>query len=158
MSTPEHEEGERNTEVWRQAPEGVAPKPALELARGPCFGTCPIYEVAIYRDGAVVYRGGGFVAVLGEVRDSVAPADVAQMVDFAERNGFFDLDDKCPLRVIDEASVTVTVHSGSRAKTVFMEGDLEEYFPRVFQDLAQGIDRLAGVQRWVGQREWRARR
>lgn len=126
------------------------PLPLLELERGPCFGRCPIYKVALYADGAVVYRGGMFVAVQGTVTDHVGPESVAKLVDFAERSGFFNLVDRYPLQVFDVPSVTITVRSASCTKTVFMEGELEHRMPWVFVRLGKRIDQLAGVQRWIG--------
>lgn len=37
----------------------------VHVRHGPCYGTCPEYEVFIYRDGWVYYRGAEHVAVEG---------------------------------------------------------------------------------------------
>lgn len=58
------------------APLSSAPAAAetIAIATGPCFGFCPIYEVAVTPAGAVRFTGERHTAVLGE-RERQADAD-----------------------------------------------------------------------------------
>ena len=60
---------------------------------GLLLGPCPVYSVAVYRDGFVQYVGRANVATLGEATDHLAPARVTaleQRLDRAHVLGFDD--------------------------------------------------------------------
>ena len=54
-------------------------------------GTCPIYKVAIFSDGQVLYRGQQFVAVRGRRRAMLSSAELTEVVRAFTDAGFADL-------------------------------------------------------------------
>lgn len=45
--------------------QSVYEGPSVELYKGACFGTCPIYRVSYYDDGTLLYEGRRFTERLG---------------------------------------------------------------------------------------------
>ena len=43
----------------------VAPQVLYSIEKTPCFGTCPVFEMRIYKSGLIVYRGVRHVAQIG---------------------------------------------------------------------------------------------
>ena len=57
----------------REAEPAAAPAagPAVTLERTPCFGTCPVYTVAISRSGEVTFDGKRHVAHTGQATATI---------------------------------------------------------------------------------------
>ena len=52
----------------------------ITLERTPCFGTCPVYTLAVQGDGTVVYEGKDFVKTKGIMEISIPQAKIDQLV------------------------------------------------------------------------------
>jgi hypothetical protein len=141
-----------------QAPEAVPPDAEIRLARSACYGTCPVYTVAIDAAGHVVYTGQQHVKVSGEATARITAEEVAGLLATADRIGFFDLQphyrsirhaDGTEESVTDLPTTTVTVTKGGRNHTV------EDYFgaPASLREFERAIDRVAGTRRWTGVEE-----
>ena len=69
----------------------------LELKKGPCFGTCPIFDVRLFENRLVMYNGKRFVEHQGtfewymdksdfnEVNELLNSKDLAKSIDFNTR-------------------------------------------------------------------------
>jgi hypothetical protein len=72
------------------------PEALVQLRNDGCdSGRCPVYGVAIYADGSVVYRGGANVATVGERRSKIPEANVAALVTALEKMDFIDTPEHC---------------------------------------------------------------
>jgi Domain of unknown function (DUF6438) len=60
----------------------------LLLARTPCYGHCPVYEVEVMQSGEVKYCGRDFVTEIGERRWRISAQKVRQLEDLIE---WFDI-------------------------------------------------------------------
>jgi hypothetical protein len=67
--------------AWCAPAAARSRSPVVTLERTACFGTCPVYKVAIDADGAVRWRGEANVAHKGRARGHADPAKVAELVD-----------------------------------------------------------------------------
>lgn len=84
--------------------------PAATLQRRPCFGMCPVYSVAAYPDGTVIYTGIANVNTIGVQVFEVDEATVASIADRAQISGYFDWQDSYQQGIItDQATVTTTI-------------------------------------------------
>jgi hypothetical protein len=59
------------------------------MKRGPCFGTCPVYQLTIYGDGRVIYEGQNFVAVEGTQNTRLEAEQIQALVIAIEDADFF---------------------------------------------------------------------
>ncbi len=131
----------------------MAPAPhelVATLARASCYGVCPVYKLAIYRDGVVEYTGEQYVELRGPAIGHITAAQLA-MLDrmFADARYFERADHYTTEEMTDMPSATTTYQLGARAKRI------EHYYgdpsaPRALENLEDGIDRLVGIERWIG--------
>ena len=67
---------------------------AIEYRRTPCFGPCPIYQVAIKPAGTLVYFGRDNVAVPGQQQKHLTRRQMLELEKMVEHTHFFSLDDQ----------------------------------------------------------------
>jgi hypothetical protein len=91
----------------------------IELARGPCFGSCPQYTITVQGDGRVEY--------LGRQRDSrfdsrkagtIEREKILQILHMLDQVEFMALDDRAFSWGFDTPSVGVRIWEGGRTKRV----------------------------------------
>jgi hypothetical protein len=125
-------------------------KPVITLERTACFGTCPIYTVAIYADGTVVYNGERFVDVTGQQTGSIDPETVKQLVAGFEAAGYFDWNDSyTDMHVTDQPTITTSItRDGITKQIARYTGDSSA--PLALPYLENWIDLAANTSQWTG--------
>jgi hypothetical protein len=139
------------------APEAASSAGTMvALERGPCFGTCPVYRVSLEGDGKVGFTGTRFVTRVGHDTSRVAPDQVGRLVDSLDAAGFFALADEyvlnspaCGRYATDAPTVTISVRSGERSKTVRHDHGCVGA-PKTLTGMERLIDSVAGSARWTG--------
>ncbi|MEO8198977.1 MAG: DUF6438 domain-containing protein [Gemmatimonadota bacterium] len=86
------------------------PYDSISLRREPCFGTCPIYEATLYRDGRARYVGTRFVERVGTWRGEVSVQDYARLAYLLDKLGFMALPDSFAATYTDQPGATLTAH------------------------------------------------
>jgi hypothetical protein len=99
--------------------------PVVTLQRGACFGQCPVYSIALFADGTLIYTGIANVDDIGVHVSSVDPAMLTSIVTRAQGNGYFGWQDSYNNRVIsDQATVTTTIATENQYKRILRyDGD-----------------------------------
>ena len=144
------------SEAGRPAPTAAD---RIELARGPCFGACPIYSLTVWGDGRVRFVGERFVEETGERTRTIDPLQAVALFAHADSIGFFAMpaditpanEAACGGAWTDMPSAQVTVRWADRDHAV------NDYHgcpkaPASLRAFEQRIDAVAGVADWVGQR------
>jgi hypothetical protein len=111
-----------------------------------CFGTCPVYDVTLRRDGTAQYRGEAFLPVLGIYSATIDSATFARLAGYVVRHGFFKLESRYAVNATDQASVITTVLFGADSATIDCYGRAAPYDLR---DIQHGIDSVASRLRWT---------
>ena len=62
----------------------------VTLERTPCFGTCPVYRVAVARSGAVQFVGTHHVVRNGTETDDIGPQRADSLIKALEAGGYFE--------------------------------------------------------------------
>jgi hypothetical protein len=136
---------------------------SIVLERTLCYGSCPAYRLSIRGDGLVRFVSRNPDDTTGMKTDSIAPAQVAWLVQEAERLGFFALppviendSTLCPLRATDHPGATVTIsRADSTYRVVDYLGCYSDHDLAVNQRVRQlrgleiEIDSIAHSSRWV---------
>lgn len=88
------------------------------LEHTPCFGTCKAYRVNIYRSGYATFEGRSNVDKEGMHYGTVSSGTVNELLQQAQRIGFFDMQDKYDSPVTDLPSSIIRVVAGGKDKKV----------------------------------------
>lgn len=142
-------------------PDVARPTPtaddSIELARGPCFGACPVYTVTIYGDGRVVFRGERFVTQSGEHTRTIDAAAAAALFAEADSIGFFRMPaaitpanaQACGASWTDMPSADITVWWAGRQHEVAHYHGCPKAPPELTA-FENRIDAVAGTAQWTG--------
>jgi hypothetical protein len=135
----------------------VDPAAYVVLERGPCFGTCPVYDVQIDATGTVTFDGRRFVDREGTATAQVPPDSAAALMRSLEADGFFALaprylhgEKECGAYHTDAPHVTLTLSLDGRTHTVQHDYGCTGA-PDVLRRMHERVDSTAGVTRWIGQ-------
>lgn len=140
------------------SPERVPwPPPAIQpstrapaivtLDRGECFGSCPMYTVVVYADGAVDWLGALYVKEVGQRTKVLSPEQAQQIRKVLQPLAAFD--DRIHLC---SDSPWVTVQAASVTRRTQLCGQPGE---KPLHDLAERLDQLIGTAEWLGKPEER---
>ena len=120
---------------------------SVSLQRGPCFGSCPIYDVTLRADGTATWNGERFVERLGRYEGEVNLNDYDRLARFVERAGFFDWDPEYANdNIADLPNYYLTVVANGNTKTV-RQYAVDE--PPDFWVIATLVDSLAEDIEWT---------
>lgn len=93
--------------------------PVITLQREACFGFCPIYNVAAFEDGSVVYTGIANVETLGVRVFEVEPFQITTIADIAAATGYFDWQDSYMNQTVtDQATVITSIQTADQYKRI----------------------------------------
>ncbi len=123
----------------------------ITLERTACFGACPMYVLALYEDGTVVFNGLRFVREQGLRIANIGADQVRDLVGHARRISYTSMDDRYEGSATDPAptdlpSVITSVRLGDSPKSI------HDYWgaPATLRELERHIDELAGSGKWIG--------
>jgi hypothetical protein len=123
----------------------------ITLARSACYGSCPVYSLAISGDGSVVYNGEAFVKVMGRASAQIPVSQVQALVDQMLHADYFELSvpQNCPAGIATDASgATTSLTLGGRTHSV------QDYHgnacaPAVLREIEDAIDVLVDSEQWT---------
>jgi hypothetical protein len=127
------------------------------MARGACFGACPIYKVTVASDGKVTFDGATFVKTRGTATGMIIPEDFNKLVAEFEKIKFFSLDDKyepgspnCGPAATDLPYVRTSIQMNGKTKSVsHYQGCFKSEVVRALFDLDRKIDEIARTEKWI---------
>lgn len=101
----------------------------ISYSRGFCFGTCPVFEMTIYKDGSVLYRGKANVPQVGTYYGQLSKNQIEKLEEGLEKYNILttpeDLLDKMimdvptiNLRVVTKGNVHHIKHNAGGAENV----------------------------------------
>ena len=115
-----------NSQLWTGAEFNFASisngtdSPLITLERGACFGFCPVYNLAAYKDGSIVKMGIANVQDLGVSVMKVDTFAIEGVVQQAQALGYFDWKDRYDTQVkTDQTTVVSSVRWEDQYKQIF---------------------------------------
>lgn len=135
------------------APPAPPPNPhevVATIERTACYGWCPIYKLAVHRDGTVDYTGEEFVKTKGSAHGTISADKVAELdrafaaAHYDKLANSYDRED-----ATDNPSV-ITSHTvnGKTKRISHYHGDM--HAPSELGALEEKIDEIVGTDRWIG--------
>jgi hypothetical protein len=124
--------------------------PVMTLERTACFGMCPVYGVAVFEDGSVVFLGVRYVAEPGVHTTSVDPDQVEFLAMQTADFGYFEWDDEyTDMPVTDQPTAITTLRWDDEYKQI-TRYDGDPNAPVGLVRFENRIDALVNVEQWVG--------
>lgn len=124
----------------------------IQMARGPCYGSCPSYTITIYGSGLVEFVGTRHVKVQGSQKSAISQEQVIQLLQSLDRARFSSLEDRAFAWCFDSGSVSIFVSVDGETKRVVSDDSctgsksgLQAQFVRT----AAQIDTMVGSDKWV---------
>lgn len=96
------------------------------IERTTCYGKCPYYEAKVYSNGLVIYHGKKDVALLGKHQAIIPPEKLEALNQKAKTIGYFDLNDKYPLKglgIIDFPVCITSLQTENQKKIIYNRND-----------------------------------
>lgn len=121
----------------------------MTLSRTACYGTCPAYSVEVRGDGAVTYRGKGFVLITGEHHSRISKDTVQELFAKFRKADFFSLKDEYRAGITDNPTETTSIEFDGRKKQVIDYVGHYVGMPDVVGELEQSFDQLAETDKWI---------
>ena len=138
-------------------PPAPAPAPAnphallLRLGRTVCYGTCPAYELEVFRDGRVAWRGEDYVKTKGPAQGHLEPAQLDALDALFAKTHFMDLEnhyDHYDATDNPSALVLYAPKDGGAKLVTHYHGDM--HAPEVLVTIENEIDRIVGSEKFIG--------
>lgn len=111
--------------LWTGAQSNIAnvsngtDSPIITLQRDACFGMCPVYTIAAFEDGTIVYTGIAHVKQLGVQIYKADPLAISVIPQKAQALGYFDWQDSYTKQVMtDQATVTSSIRMDDQFKQI----------------------------------------
>jgi hypothetical protein len=124
-------------------------KPVVTMKRIPGWKSRS-YEIHIYSDGLVRYRGHRNVAVIGERESRVSGDDVKSLLQSFADSQFSSLSNEYILKgLMDSSILELTLNLPPQPKTVRIQTILSGPASDKLNALGQKIDELVGSDQWV---------
>ena len=121
----------------------------ITLERTPCFGTCPVYLLAIQGGGTVIYEGKDFVEVKGTAEKTISQDQIDKLVTEFEKADYFSLKDSYTERTITDAPTVITSIdiNGKTKRIEHYHGDFTA--PGKLTELEDRIDEIVDSKQWI---------
>ena len=124
--------------------------PVMTLERAPCFGMCPVYGVAVFADGTVVYLGIQHVSETGVRISNVDASEVEFLAMLTADFGYFGWEDAYSLQIITDQPYAITSLNWEDQYKQINRYDGDPNAPIGLVRFEDSIDRLVNVAQWVG--------
>lgn len=124
--------------------------PVMTLERTPCFGMCPVYGVAVFEDGTVVYLGIRYVAETGVRVANVDPGEVEFLAMQTADFGYFGWEDEYTFQIITDQPYAITSLNWEDQYKQITRYDGDPNAPIGLVRFEDRIDRLVNIEQWVG--------
>lgn len=124
-------------------------KITITLERGGCYGTCPVYTVAVSPDG-IVFEGKYYVAAHGKRTADVNADDVRSLAKKFVDADFYFMDDDYSAAVTDMPAYVLSITIDGHTKKVMDYVGSWVGMPAVITELENAVDSLANTSRWIG--------
>ena len=139
-----------------EAGQSVGAHSAITLERTSCFGSCPVYRIAVTPSGEVTYEGKAHVRRVGSDTARISQQLVDSLLSEIEQAGYFTFDERyvasepaCGRYATDAPSVITSVTLRGRTKTITHDYGCTGV-PGALTIVERRIDETLGSSRWTG--------
>jgi Domain of unknown function (DUF6438) len=121
------------------------PFESVSLRRTPCFGTCPVYEMVLHRDGKAELDAQAHTSKLGKFTGEVTLFTYGRLCYLIESSHFSEMNSNYEANVTDLPTCIVTVSNGTTMKSV---SDYGRVGPIQLWAIQEVLDRVKDEIEW----------
>ncbi len=117
----------------------------ISMKKTPCYGSCPVYEIEIYSNLEVKYKGERFVDKTGAYNSRISTSQLEDLKTAFNDAGFFEMEDEYVSSVTDLPTTYVFFSDGKKSKKI------KDYTgaPEALKLIESKIAELLETQKWV---------
>ena len=119
-------------------------KKQIELQKGPCFGSCPIYTLTVYEGAVLSFEGKRFTDKLGLHTRIMDKQEYKNLINSFEKADLWQYPDEFQNDIPDLPSTTISYYQGDRQKRI----SWKRGSPEVLQNLAKTLEKLGEAPGW----------
>lgn len=119
-------------------------QPRIEMEKGPCFGSCPVYKLTIYEGGVAAYEGRRFTDRVGLHTKQLEMNQYRDLLRAFQEAKMWSFQNAYKAQVPDLPTVTITYHEDGNSKSV--KG--KDGRPQKIEELEAMLDKIAGSGGW----------
>ena len=116
----------------------------ISLEKTRCFGTCPVFTLEIYDDGAAILRGEENFDKIGEYRAALSKKQVKELVKEFRGKGFFAFEDSYS----SSASDLPTTYLSFTDKGITKKITDYDQAPESLRELESKVESYIGILAW----------
>ncbi|MCB0736962.1 MAG: hypothetical protein KDC92_05580 [Bacteroidetes bacterium] len=123
----------------------VNQKPIIEIITGPCFGTCPVYELKVYENGILWFNGQQFCNKTGEWLKKGSKNQLAEVLSIYEHLNFDELSSHYDnSSVSDMPSINLILRKNEKVKNIVCRWEC----PAEINNLISQLEKLRNLKGW----------
>lgn len=117
----------------------------IRMSKGPCFGSCPVYDITIDGSGNATFEGKRFVDKMGSFGKTFSREETSVLFKHFEEAGFWDFKDLYTDEITDLPTTFITFEHQGRSKKI------QAYYniPEKLQELIAEVHALAESEGWT---------
>lgn len=116
----------------------------IEMSKGPCYGTCPIFTITVYDNGVVAYKGERFTTKNGLSIKILKKAEYESLLKAFKDTDLWKYKDVYRSQIPDLQTVTMTYYEEGDIKSIVGRDGRPEAVLR----LEKLLDEIADVGEW----------
>ncbi len=116
----------------------------ISLEKTRCFGTCPVFTLEIYDDGAAILRGEENIHKIGEFRATLSKKQVKELVKAFRAKDFFGFEDS----YTSSASDLPTTYLSFTDKEITKKITDYDQAPESLKELEAKVEAYIGILTW----------
>lgn len=121
----------------------------VDFRTSPCFGTCPVFNMSIDKDGVAVFDAKRFNDVTGEHKGTIKKEQLDSLFTMINKAEIMSLEDKYTVQITDMPGYLLSVKfTDGQTKTI---SDYGPSGPEPLKKIYNFIESLRGSQEWKKQ-------
>jgi hypothetical protein len=116
----------------------------IEMSKGPCFGTCPVFTISVYDNGVVSYKGERHTDKNGLYVKILKKAELQSLTNAFKNADLWQYRDVYKSQIPDLQTVTITYYEEGDIKSIVGKDGR----PSVVLELENMLDAIADSDGW----------
>ncbi len=110
----------------------------FEMSKTPCFGYCPVYDLAIYQNGLMKLNAKNNLTLSGNYIQTLSKSNMKRLKADLKNLNLLSMNDEYKESVADAPGTKITYHEGEKVKAIITNFQ----FPAALQKFTDSLDDL----------------